>query len=48
MTQSSNIKVYVGLTFKSAGGSLPQEQALVFERLSRTDHVLLAEGMAVL
>lgn len=47
-THSSNIRVYVGLTFKSPGSGLPQEQALVFEGLSQTHHVLLAEGMAVL
>ncbi len=36
------------LTFKSTSGSLPQQQALVFEPLFRPHHVLLAEGVAVL
>lgn len=37
-----------GLTLESAGGGLPQEHALVLERLARPHHVLLAEGVAVL
>lgn len=38
----------MGITFKSTRGGLPQDQALVFERLPRHHHVLLAEGVAVL
>lgn len=48
MTYRQSNKEGVGLTFKSTSGSLPQEQALVFERLSRPHHVLLAERVAVL
>lgn len=48
MTYRQSNKEGVGLTFKSTSRSLPQEQALVFERLSRPHHVLLAEGVAVL
>lgn len=36
------------LTFQPTSGRLPQQQALVLERLSRPHHVLLAEGVAVL
>lgn len=39
---------FFGLTLESAGSSLPQENALVLERLPRPHHVLLAEGVAVL